>query len=108
MRVAPLMEPTNKMTQGLRHTERPRQERQMERACCSASRVLNKMKERTRSQAAKCNARISSKIRRKAGSGAWHMVRYVSRKGSQTVRLSTLLRALIVPAFLGARNREAV
>ena len=32
---------------------------------------------------AKCKPRISSKIRRKAGSGAWHMVRYISRKGSQ-------------------------
>ena len=33
--------------------------------------------------AAKRNSRTSSKICRKAGSGAWHMVRYVSRKGSQ-------------------------
>ena len=33
--------------------------------------------------AAKRNSRISSRTRRKAGSGARHIVRYVSRKGSQ-------------------------
>jgi hypothetical protein len=34
-------------------------------------------------QAAKSRVRMSSRICRKAGSGARHMVRYVSRKGSQ-------------------------
>ena len=37
-------------------------------------------------QAAKLNSRIPSKIRRNAGSGVRHMVRYVSRKGSQPAR----------------------
>ena len=36
------------------------------------------------------------------------MQRFESRRPSQTVRLSTLLRALDRAAFLGARDREAV
>jgi hypothetical protein len=36
--------------------------------------------------AAHRNSRTSFKICRKAGSGARHMVRYVSRKGSHAVR----------------------
>ena len=36
------------------------------------------------------------------------MQRFESRRPSQTVRLSKLLRALDRAAFLGARDREAV
>jgi hypothetical protein len=41
-------------------------------------------------QAAKRNSRTPSKICRKAGSGARHIVRYVSTKGSQLVALPQL------------------
>jgi hypothetical protein len=39
-------------------------------------------------QAAKLNSRIPSKIRRNAGSGVRHMVRYVSRKSSHLFHLA--------------------
>jgi hypothetical protein len=58
----------------------------------------------TRAYAAKRHSRTSSKIRRKAGSGARHMVRYVSRKGShKTSRyrcvFSIFMVAGIIPIF---------
>ena len=44
----------------------------------------------------------------KSSRSDFEMQRFESRRPSQTVRLSKLLRALDRAAFLGARDREAV
>ncbi len=53
-------------------------------------------------QAAKRRLRMSSRVRRKAGSGAQHMVLYVSRKGSQISHSAKLPRLSARESFAAA------